>query len=70
MVANPGRFQIKFLESSINNNNIIFIVKNKHIKSSNEVKLLGITIDHKLTFTKHTKLRTNPLTKSTNALSD
>ena len=53
MVANPGKFQIIFLGSSINNNNIIFIVENKHIKSNNEVKLLGIPIDHKLTLTKH-----------------
>ena len=51
MVANPGKFQIIFIGSSINNNDIIFIVQNKHIKSNNEVKLLGITIDHKLTFT-------------------
>ena len=53
MVANLGKFQIIFIGSSINNNNIIFIVENKQIKSNNEVKLLGITIDHKLTFTKH-----------------
>ena len=58
MVANPGKFQIIFLGSSTNNN-IIFIVENKHIKRNNEVKFLGITIDHKLTFTKHIKLRTN-----------
>ena len=49
MLANAGKFQMIFLGSSINNNNIIFIVENKHIKSNNEVKLLGITIDHKLT---------------------
>ena len=49
MLANAGKFQMIFLESSINNNNIIFIVENKHIKSNNEVKLLAITIDHKLT---------------------
>ena len=33
MVANPGKFQIIFLRSSINNNSITFIVENKHIKS-------------------------------------
>ena len=50
MVANLGKFQIMFLRLSINNNNITFItVENKHIKSTNEVKLLGIIIDHKLT---------------------
>ena len=37
-----------FLGSTINNNNITFLVKNKRIKSSNEVKFLGITIDDKL----------------------
>ena len=42
-----------FLGSSINNNNITFIVKNKHIKSTSEIKFLGFTTDHKLTFTKH-----------------
>ena len=45
--------QISFLGSSINDSNITFIVENKPIKSTNEVKLLGIAIDHKLTFTKH-----------------
>ena len=53
MVANPGKFQIVFVGSSINNNGIIFIVENKHTKSNNDVILLGITIDHELTFTKH-----------------
>ena len=59
MVANPGKFRIIFLGSSINDNqiisdnNIIFIVQNKHIETNTEVKLLEITIDHKLTFTKH-----------------
>ena len=53
MVANPGKFYIVFLGSLINNNNIIFLVEHKHIKSTNEVKPLVITIDHKLTLTKH-----------------
>ena len=59
MVANPSKFRIIFLGSSINDNqiisdnNITFIVQNKHIETNTEVKLLEITIDHKLTFTKH-----------------
>ena len=52
MVPNPRKFQLMFLGSLVNNNNITFIVENRHIKSTNEVKLLGITIDDKLTFTK------------------
>lgn len=43
----------KFLRSSIDNSNITFFVENKHIKSPNEVKLLGINIDDKLKCTKH-----------------
>ena len=53
MKASPVKFLIMFLGSSINNNNVTFLMKNEHIKSTNEVKLLEITIDDKLTFTKH-----------------
>ena len=53
MKASPVKFLIMFLGSSINNNNVTFLMKNEHTKSTNEVKLLEITIDHKLTFTKH-----------------
>ena len=50
MVATPVKFQM-FLGSSINNNHITFIVENKHLTGIiNKVKLLGITICHKLTF--------------------
>ena len=51
IVANPGKFQIMFLKSWINNSNFTFMVEN--IKSNNEVKHLRITIDHKVNFTKH-----------------
>ena len=64
MIANPGKFQIVFLGPSINNNNITFIVENQHIKSPNEVKLLGITTDHKLTFTKHISNLCNTASKT------
>lgn len=53
MVANLGKFQIMFLGSKIDNNNIKFIVEDKILQRKNEVKLLGIIIDDKLTFTKH-----------------
>ena len=52
MVANPGKFQM-FLESKTDKSKITFVIENKQIKCKREVKLLGITIDEKLTFTKH-----------------
>ena len=45
MVANPGKFQIKFLGSKIDNSKITCAIENKQIKCKREVKLLGITID-------------------------
>ena len=51
MVTNTGKFQM-FLGSFKNDSNIPFIVENKHIRNTNEEKLLRITIDHKLTFYK------------------
>ena len=55
MVANPGKFQIMFLRSKIDSNEIILEIENKQIKCKREVELLGITIEEKLTFT-------NPIT--------
>ena len=53
MVANPSKFQIMFLGSNIDNNEITFLVEDKKVRSKTEVKLLGITIDDKLSFNKH-----------------
>ena len=53
MVANPGKFQIMFPGSRIDNCKITFGIEDEQIKCKGEVKLLGITIDEKLTFTKH-----------------
>ena len=53
MVANPGKFQIMFLGSNIDNSKITFMIENKRVKYRSEVKLLGITIDDKLSFTAH-----------------
>ena len=53
MAANSGKFQIVFLGSKIDNSKITFAIENKQIKCKREVKLLGITIDEKLTFTRH-----------------
>ena len=53
MIANPGKFQIMFLGSKTDSSKITSAIENKQIKCEGEVKLLGITIDEKLTFTKH-----------------
>ena len=55
MVANPGKFQIMFLRQNIDNSKITFMIENKSVKSRNKVKLLGITIDDKLSFTTRIK---------------
>ena len=52
-VVNPGKFQIMFLGSNIDNSKITFMIENKRVKSRSEVKLLGITIDDKLSFSTH-----------------
>ena len=51
MVANPGKFQIMFLWSNIDNKKITFMIENERVKSTSKVKLLGITMDDKLSFT-------------------
>ena len=44
MVANPGKFQIMFLGSNIDNSEITFMIENKRVKSRSEVKLFGNTM--------------------------
>ena len=46
-------FQIIFLRSKTDNSKITVAIKNKQIKCKGEGKLLGITIDEKLTSMKH-----------------
>ena len=53
MVANSGKFQIMLLGSNIDNSKITSMIENKRVKSRSEVKLPGITIDDKLSFTTH-----------------
>ena len=55
MVGNPGKFQVMFLGSNIDNSKITLMIENKRVKSRSEVKLLGITIDDKLSFNTHTE---------------
>ena len=42
-----------YSSSNIDNSKITFMIENKRVKSRSEVKLLGITIDDKLSFTTH-----------------
>ena len=53
MVVNPDKFQVIFFG---NNENVdTFSVDGHTIQVSNTVKLLGVTIDNKLTFASHIK---------------
>ena len=51
MVANPAKFQVIFPGSD--NSQLGLVIDNNLIASSNCVKLLGVSIDSKLTFTPH-----------------
>ena len=51
MVANPGKFQTMFLGSNIDNSKVKFMIENKRVKSRSKVKLLGVKIGDKLSFT-------------------
>ena len=53
LVANPSKFQLMFLGSK--ENNFVMTIADKNITSQNEVQLLGITIDNKLSFSNHIK---------------
>ena len=68
MVANPRKFQIIFLGSNIDNSNIAFVIENKKVKSRAEVKVPGITIDNKLSFTIHIENLCSTASKSLRAL--
>ena len=69
MVANPAKFQIMFLGSKINNKNIYFNVENKVLQATSQVKLLGILIDDKLTFSNHIKTLSTTVSNRLRALS-
>ena len=51
MEANPNKFQMMFLGTS--QDEIQMTINGENIKSCKQVKLLGVTIDSKLTFIKH-----------------
>ena len=67
MAANPGKFQIMFLGVN-SNENILFNFESTILTAKNEVRLLGIDIDHKLNFTKHIDLICKQASQKTNAI--
>ena len=67
MAANPEKFQIMFL--GMNENSSISIdIGNTSISSTNHVKLLGVTIDNKLDFTKHIEAICKQASQKTSAI--
>ena len=67
MVANPGKFQIMFL--GVNSNECIrFEFGSTILTAKNEVRLLGIDIDHKLNFNKHIETLCKQASQKTNAI--
>ena len=67
MVANPEKFQIMFLGIK-DNTNISFEIDGNIIFGSNFVKLLGILIDHKLSFSSHIEAICKQASQKTKAL--
>ena len=54
MIANPDKFKAIILSKvKLNTNNITFNFKGQNISTKEEIDLLGITIDNKLTFETH-----------------
>ena len=47
MVANPGKFQIMFLGSNIDNSKITFMVEDKRVQSKNEIVLKLFFVDYR-----------------------
>ena len=67
MVANPKKFQIMFLGIK-DNTNLTFEINGINILAKNTVKLLGITIDHKLSFSQHMETICKQASQKTKAL--
>ena len=67
MLPNPEKFQIMFL-SIKDNTNISFEIDGNIIFGSNFVKLLGILIDHKLSFSSHIEAICKQASQKTKAL--
>ena len=67
MVANPEKFQILFLGLNVNTS-INFDIGNISISSTNHVKLLKVTIDNRLDFSKHIEAICKQASQKTSAI--
>ena len=67
MAANPAKFQLMFL--GINDNKRLCLdINNNIVVGCNSVKLLGVTIDHRLSFFPHVEQICNKANQKTKAL--
>ena len=65
MVANPAKFQVIFL--GVNDDSLGLNINGTLVKGSEQVKLLGVTLDNKLSFLPHIKdmcIKSNKKTKA------
>ena len=63
MIVNPSKFQVIVLSKSKQSIDTTFVIEGHQIKSSDCVKLLGISIDDKLSFDKHVSKLCKKLSK-------
>ena len=69
MIANPEKFHAIFLsKDKKDNSNLEIRIGNKIINSEPTVKLLGVTIDHKLNFDLHVRKICKTASTQLNAL--
>ena len=69
MIANPEKFHaIVLTKDKKDNSNLEIRIGNKIIKSEPTVKLLGVTIDHKLNFDLHVRSMCKTASTQLNAL--
>ena len=66
-VVNPDKFQVIFLGTQ-NRTNLCVSINGNEIKSTNQVKLFGITIDGKLNFLPHIRETCKKVNRNSRAL--
>ena len=67
MIANPAKFQLMFLGKNLNYDELFLITQKDILLPSTEVKLLGITLDNKLSFKTHIESMCAKAVNRTNA---